>query len=148
VGTALRDGRRLIMVVGGMESIAARRDEAQRLLDFGFQQFRPFDVFEQGDAVAEARVWGGEERWVGLVTTQAFKIALSSKEQDTVEVKLDYNGPLLAPVKKGVEVGKVRVVVDGKTVAETPVITAGEVPAIDSMWKKAFDSVLIMTFGG
>lgn len=148
VGTALRDGRRLIMVVGGMESIAARRDEAQRLLDFGFRQFRPFDVFEQGDVVAEARVWGGDERWVNLVTTQSFKIALSSKEQDTVEVKLDYDGPLLAPVKQGVEVGKVRVVVDGKTVAETPVVTAGDVPAIQSMWKKALDSVLIMTFGG
>ena len=148
VGTAMRDGRRLIMVVGDMPSIAARREEAQRLLDWGFSQFRPFDVFEKGDVVASARVWGGTSRWVDLVTTQPFKIALSTKEQNTVEVKFDYSGPLMAPVKTGVEVGKVRIVVDGKTVAETPVVTASDVEAVDSMWQKALDSVLIMTFGG
>ncbi len=148
VGTAERDGRRLIMVVGGVESIATRRDEAQKLLDFGFRQFRPFDIFESGQQVANARVWGGTERWVGLVTKSDFKIALSPAEQQTAEIKLDYKGPLQAPVKQGTEIGKVRITVDGKTLAETPVFTAADVAANDSMWAKALDSVLIMAFGG
>jgi D-alanyl-D-alanine carboxypeptidase (penicillin-binding protein 5/6) len=148
VGTAERDGRRLIMVVGGVESIATRREEARKLLDYGFQQFRPFDVYESGQQVARARVWGGNERWVGLVTKSDFKIALSPAEQKTAEIKLDYKGPLLAPVKQGTEIGKVRVLVDGKTIADTPVFAVNDIAATGSMWWKALDSVLIMTFGG
>lgn len=148
VGTAERDGRRLIMVVGGVESIAVRREEAQKLLDFGFSQFRPFDVFEAGQQIGNARIWGGTERWVGLVIDRDFKIALSPAEQKTAEIKLDYKGPLMAPVKQGTEVGKVRILVDGKTMADSPVFVSEDVVATDSMWTKALDSVLIMTFGG
>ena len=147
VGTAMRDGRRLIMVVAGMETPSARKEESQKLLEFGFRQFKPIDVFEAGETVATARVWGGEQRWVDLVTVEAFKIALSAKEQDTVEVKLNYTGPLMAPVEKGARIGTVRILVDGKTVAETPVVTSDAVAPITSMWTKAFDSVLIMVFG-
>lgn len=148
VGSAMRDGRRLIMVVAGMETLAARREEAQKLLDYGFRQFKSIDVFEEGETVAEARVWGGEERWVDLIATEAFKIALAPKEQENVEVKLNYTGPLMAPVEKGAKIGTVRIIVDGKTVAETPVVTAEAVMARNSMWYKALDSVLIMIFGG
>ncbi len=148
VGTAMRDGRRLIMVVAGMETPVARREEAQKLLDFGFRQFKTVDVFDANETVATARVWGGESRWVDLLTVEPFKIALSAKVQETVEVKLSYDGPLMAPVEKGADVGKVRVLVDGKTVAETRVITAESVKPISSMWYKALDSVLIMVFGG
>ncbi len=148
VGTATRDGRRLIMVVAGMETPSARREEAQKLLDFGFRQFKAVDVFEKGEVVATARVWGGDKRWVDLVTVESFGIALSAKEQETVEVKLSYNGPLIAPVKQGAQIGSVRLIVEGKVVAETNVITAGSVEPITSMWYKALDSLLIMVFGG
>ncbi len=148
VGTAERDGRRLIMVIGGAESIAIRREEAQKLLDFGFRQFRPFDVYEKGQQIAQARVWGGSKRWVDLVATQDFRMALSPKEQETVQLKLDYTGPLLAPVKSGEVIGKIRMIIDGKTVGETPVATAESIDAVQSMWQKALDSVLIMAFGG
>jgi D-alanyl-D-alanine carboxypeptidase (penicillin-binding protein 5/6) len=148
VGTAERDGRRLIMVVGGVDSIALRREESQKLLDYGFSQFRTFDVYDSGQQIGNARVWGGVERWVGLITDREFKIALSPAEQKTAEIKLDYQGPLMAPVKQGTQVGKVRILIDGKTVADTPVFAANDVAATDSMWTKALDSVLIMTFGG
>jgi serine-type D-Ala-D-Ala carboxypeptidase (penicillin-binding protein 5/6) len=94
------------------------------------------------------RVWGGETRWVDLVTTKSFKVALSSLEQSTVEVKLDYTGPMLAPVKAGTTVGKVRIVVDGKTIADIDVVTSTSIGAVDSIWRKSLDSLLMMTFGG
>src|SRR4051812_21599663 len=40
VGTAVREGRRLIMVVAGLQSVAERKREAQKLLDYGFRQFK------------------------------------------------------------------------------------------------------------
>ena len=58
VGSAARDGRRLVMVIAGLKSINERKQEAQNLLDWGFRQFRPVDVFAKGDRVGSARVWG------------------------------------------------------------------------------------------
>jgi D-alanyl-D-alanine carboxypeptidase (penicillin-binding protein 5/6) len=65
VGTATRNSRRLIMVISGLASASDRKAEAQRLLDWGFQQFKQVDVFEKGENVAEARVWGGSEQSCG-----------------------------------------------------------------------------------
>lgn len=148
VGSALRDGRRLILVVAGLSTINDRKAEAQKLMDWGFGQFKVINVYGQGEIVSRARVWGGSEHWVNLVVHDAMKVALSPSEQDRVEMKMSYSGPLMAPVKAGSAVGTVRILVDGKPVADAPLEVAEDVPAVDSMWKKAWDSLLIMAFGG
>ncbi|WP_373504821.1 D-alanyl-D-alanine carboxypeptidase family protein [Aestuariivirga sp.] len=147
VGSADRDGRRLIMVIAGLKSINERKQEAQSLLDWGFRQFRGIDVYAKGDRVAKARVWGGTERTVDLLTNANVRVSLSAQEQELAEVKLAYTGPLMAPVEAGTEVGTVRFIVDGLTVADVGVVTASAVPADESMWSRALDSLYIMIFG-
>jgi D-alanyl-D-alanine carboxypeptidase (penicillin-binding protein 5/6) len=147
VGSAMRDGRRLIMVIAGLNSINERRQEAQSLLDWGFRQFRSIDVYAKGDRVGQARVWGGRGRHVDLLADAPVKVALTAQEQASADIKLVYKGPLLAPVTAGTEVGAVRFVVDGVTVAEVPVSTASAVEADPSMWSRALDSLFIMAFG-
>ena len=147
VGSAERDGRRLIMVIAGLKSLPERRAEAQNLLDWGFRQFRSVDVYAKGDRVGQARVWGGTRRNVPLLAAANVRLALTAAEQEMAEVKLAYNGPLMAPVEAGAEVGKVRFIIDGITVADVPVVTADAVSAETSMWSRALDSVFIMIFG-
>jgi len=65
-----------------------------------------------------------------------------------VELKLNYDGPLFAPVKAGTVVGKARVLVKGRPIAEIPVQTAIDIPADPSMVQKALDSLAMMVFGG
>lgn len=146
-GSAARDGRRLIMVIAGLKSVNDRKAEAQNLLDWGFRQFRSVDVYVKGDRVGQARVWGGKQRKVDLLAAANVRVALTAQEQEVAEVKLAYNGPLMAPVEAGKEVGKVRFIVDGITVADVPVVTASGVDADPSMWSRALDSVFIMIFG-
>ena len=78
----------------------------------------------------------------------SFSVALTKEERKTAEVKLNYKGPLLAPVKAGDEVGTVKVFIEGRAIAELPVMTAASVDPIESMWQKALDSAMIMVFGG
>jgi D-alanyl-D-alanine carboxypeptidase (penicillin-binding protein 5/6) len=148
VGTAARGNRRLILVVAGLTSAQERKEDAKALLDWGFRQYKQVDVFEAGEEVATARVWGGTSNWVPLVTREPFSIALTEEERKTVEVKLSYIGPLYAPVPAHSRAGHVRVYVRGKIIAELPVVTAAEVSTTDNMWEKAWDSTLIMIFGG
>ena len=146
-GSAARDGRRLIMVIAGLKSITDRKQEAQKLLDWGFRQFKPIEVFAKGDRVGRATVWGGTARAIDLVTSSHMQIALSPAEQAAVEMKLAYTGPLMAPVVAGTRVGSVRFMLDGVSLAEVPVETAGSVEENLSMWSRALDSVMIMVFG-
>ncbi len=148
VGSAVRDGRRLIMVIAGLDSVEQRRVEAQKLLDYGFNQFKTVSLYEAGETVARVRVWGGEARWVNLVVADAFKLSLAPFEQEKADIKVSYTGPLIAPIKSGDTVGRVHVLVDGKAVGDAPLQVSNDVPATPSMWHKAADSALIMLFGG
>jgi len=148
IGSAVREGRRLIVVVGGMKSRRDRAQETERLLDFGFRKFRPVRLFSAGDTVGQARVWGGEDPSVKLVTKKDILTLLSEEEQATAEVQLVYSGPLKAPIKAGTAIGVVRILSDGKLVYKAPVHTKNSVPATDSIWKKALDSALFMALGG
>ncbi|MCA0434070.1 MAG: D-alanyl-D-alanine carboxypeptidase [Proteobacteria bacterium] len=148
VGTAQREGRRLVLVIAGLPTEADRKAEAAKMLDWGLSRYRTVQVYQTGDKVGEARVWGGNRDFVDLVTRDSFQVTLTPEERATAEVKLTYQGPLLAPVTAGTVVGKVRVTVEGKTIAELPVMTSTSVEPVNSMWEKAWDSAKIMIFGG
>lgn len=148
VGSAMRDGRRLVLVIAGAASLEERRREAQKILDWGFKQFRPIEVYSANDRVGRARVWGGETRWVDLVTRKDVRLMLSSIEQQKVTVDLRYNGPLMAPVKPGTQAGTIEFNLDGRTLAEYPLETSAEIDAVSSMWLRAWDSLVYMVFGG
>ncbi len=67
VASAVRGDQRLILVVSGLESKNDRQSEARRLLEWGFKSFKPFRLFDAGEKVSDALVWGGEKHYVPLV---------------------------------------------------------------------------------
>ena len=148
VGSASRDGRRLIVVVNGLRTAGERAAEARKLLDFGFRQFRSIELFEANETVGDARVWGGTSSWVRLVAREPVRVLLSEQEKPSARTEIVYRGPLIAPVSEGQEVGFMRLTIDGKVVSRVPVITGANVSASPDMWRKAMDSVMFMAFGG
>ena len=148
VGSAVRNERRLIIVVAGLKSGGERREEAQKLLDWGFRQFKPHIAFGAEEAVGQARVWGGTVGAVPLVTNRDVKLSLSAEESKLIKVEMAYKGPLIAPIKKDTELGRVRFIIQGKTIADMPLYASRDVAATDSNWKRAFDFILIMALGG
>jgi serine-type D-Ala-D-Ala carboxypeptidase (penicillin-binding protein 5/6) len=147
-GSAKRDGRRLIMVINGLSSGRERADEARKLLDWGFRQYRTVELYQAGDRVGRARVWGGSQRWVDLAAKDDVRLALSDEEKDGTTVEVAYDGPLMAPVEQGAEVGTVRFKVNGRVISESPLVTAEPIDAAAPMWSRAIDSVAYMIFGG
>ena len=67
VASADRNGRRLIMVLAGLESIRQRRQEGAALLEYAYREFQEYRVFQPGQTVAEAGVWQGALPKVPLV---------------------------------------------------------------------------------
>ena len=93
VGSANRDGRRLIVVVNGLSTAGERAAEARKLLDFGFRQFRSYELFEANETVGDARVWGGTSSWVRLVAREPVRVLLSEQEKPSARTEIVYRGP-------------------------------------------------------
>jgi D-alanyl-D-alanine carboxypeptidase (penicillin-binding protein 5/6) len=148
IGSAQRNGRRLILVISGLKSSAQRAEEAKRLLDYGFRLFRPVRLFAAGDTVGQARVWGGEVSTVRIVARQDITTLLSDDERAAAEAQLVYKGPLVAPIKAGQQIGHVRIFTEGKLVSSAPVYARDSVAVTDNIWSRALDSALFMAFGG
>ncbi len=105
--SATRNGRRLILVANGMNSIKDRDEETSKLLDWGFREFTNRQLFKAGDVVTDAEVWLGNASDVPLVIAKDVAITVPRSSAQGLDVKVVYNGPIPAPIDKGAEVAKV-----------------------------------------
>ena len=79
------------------------------MLDWGFKSFRPFRLFDQGQIVSDALVWGGTKHYVPLVGNGDIDIILPANATGKVAAEIVYQGPIKAPIKKGDEVAVLKV---------------------------------------
>ena len=107
VGSAQRDGQRIILVLNGMASTKDRADEGARLMEIGFREFRRYPLFKAGDTVASADVFGGAEKTVPLTVRMPVAITLQVDSRSGMKVAVHYAGPLQAPLAPDRQVGTV-----------------------------------------
>ncbi len=127
VASAARDGRRLILVVNGLNSQAQRKSEGMRLLQYGFREFDTYKLLQANQVVAAAQVYGGKKSEVPLVVQTPVTRVMSVDARQHMKVTVDYNAPLKAPLRAGVEVGKLTINVPGSNPTVVPVYTADAV---------------------
>jgi D-alanyl-D-alanine carboxypeptidase (penicillin-binding protein 5/6) len=114
--SAMRGGRRLILVVNGLPSMRARAEESERLLEWGFREFDNVVIFRAAETVEEAPVWLGERATVPLVAGRDLVLTLPRQWRRSLQARVRYEAPIPAPVAKGQELG--RLVVSGQGVPE------------------------------
>jgi D-alanyl-D-alanine carboxypeptidase (penicillin-binding protein 5/6) len=112
-GSVIRDGRRLILVVNGLESAQSRANESQRLIEWGFREFANFALFRAGETVDEANVWLGTEAKVPLIVERDLVLTLPRRARRTAKVKLVYTAPVPAPISNGAEIAKLVITAPG-----------------------------------
>ncbi|MFP5469265.1 MAG: D-alanyl-D-alanine carboxypeptidase family protein, partial [Alphaproteobacteria bacterium] len=100
-GSAERNGRRLIVVVTGLESDKRRGIEAERLLTLGFNDFETYTLLSAGQKLEDADVWLGEADKIPLVAGKDIRVTLPRAARKSMQAKLVYQAPLAAPVVKG-----------------------------------------------
>ena len=146
VGSAVRDGQRLIMVIAGTKSEKERSEESRKLLDWGFRAFERVSLFGKGEVVGEARVFGGAERSVGLVSKTPVDLLLLRGSRDQIKAQIVYQGPVRAPIEAGQPIGIVKITAGEGLSREAPLFAASEV-AVGSMSQRAFDAMQEIVLG-
>ena len=146
VATAIRDDRRVITVMAGLQSAGQRRTEGERLLEYGFREFQEYRVFTPATPVADADVWQGVSPKVPLVVMDTVGVTLSREARKGLVVKLSYPSPLPAPIAAGQQVGQVEVSAPGMAPYRVPLVTAAAV-ARAGMLARATGSLSYMIWG-
>jgi D-alanyl-D-alanine carboxypeptidase (penicillin-binding protein 5/6) len=116
VGSAVRNGRRVIVVVSGLSSMNARGQESERVLDWAYRAFDDVTVARKGTAIDQAPVWLGAQGVVPVSTEKDAVVTLPRGAKRHMKVAAIYDSPVKAPVIAGEKVGMLQVIVaDGPT---------------------------------
>ena len=146
VASAEQNGRRLILVINGLNSKRERAREARKLMTFGFRNFQRDLLVEAGQQVAELPVWHGDEATVKVTTKQRFDIVTPRSGRRKMVATVTYENPVLAPIKAGDKLGKLRVTLPGLVPQEVDLVAAEDIDK-GNIVGRAIDSLIYMMVG-
>ena len=128
-GTAEQKGRRIMLVVAGLPSMAARTDESIRMMRWGFEAWRAQPLFRANRIVAHIPVQLGKETRIDAVAPRNLALALPAKQTTRYKLVVRYYGPVRAPIKKGTEVAQLVAKFSDGSEQVMPLIAARSVAA-------------------
>jgi D-alanyl-D-alanine carboxypeptidase (penicillin-binding protein 5/6) len=135
LGSAVRDGRRLVMVIAGAPSPQIRNETARRLIEWGFDNFTSRELLPADTRVGEAMVQNGSATSVPVLTETDVFANLPSGEGRKARLTLRYRGPIPAPIRQGDEVATLRIAIAGEQPHDVRLV-AGESVAKANAWQR------------
>lgn len=127
--SAEQGGRRIFMVVHGLDSMRQRAEETARLVEWAFQSFRNVKLASAGEVLAEAPVWYGDSDAVPLTVAKDLVATLPRGNQLEIQAKAAFEGPIQAPIAAGQQLGKLTVTSSGGT-TEVPLVAGAAVERV------------------
>ena len=105
VGSANRDGQRVVMVLNGMKSMKQRSSESRRLIDLMFREFKLYRFYEKDQPVERANVWLGTQSKIDLVLEEPLHLVMARSDRRKMKVTVNWNDPVPAPITAGQPIG-------------------------------------------
>jgi D-alanyl-D-alanine carboxypeptidase (penicillin-binding protein 5/6) len=126
--SARRGDQRLISVVMGSSSEKQRAEDSFALLNWGFRFFETHTVYAANAPIAQPPLWKGEVETLSLGLAEALLVTVPRGKYEQLQAAMDVPKELVAPFSKGQQVGTLRLTLDGKPVAERPLIALADAP--------------------
>jgi D-alanyl-D-alanine carboxypeptidase (penicillin-binding protein 5/6) len=142
VSSAERDGMRLISVVLGTKSPAARANESQALLNYGYRFYETQLLWEKGEIIAQTRVWKGTDENIDLIVNNSVYVTIPKGTADQLETRIEIPDQVIAPVSQETPIARATTIVGGETVAAADLYSAITVPE-GSLMQTTWDEVLL-----
>ena len=145
-GSAVRDGVRRTIVINGMESMAARASEGERMLRLAFQSFELKTVAPENVVLPDQKVWLGQERVVPVSLAEPMLIAGHKAAFDKAKTEIVLDRALQAPIAKGDRVGRLVVTLEGRDPVDAPIIAEATVKKL-GFFGRAIDGLSALISG-
>ena len=141
VGSAKQGDRRVVFVLSGLDSVSRRAEEAEAVVNWSFRNFVERKVANAETPIAQAKLWMGAQKTVGLVPEGDLTLLFPILGAQDVQAEVVYQGPINAPVAKGQQLAELVIKPEGLPEIRRPLVAAEDV-AIGGFL------VRLMTVGG
>lgn len=143
IASAKREKRRLLSVVLGAKSDAARAMESQKLLNFGFQFYETVKLYSANQAVSKLRLYKGTRSEVKTGFIGDLHVTVPRGTGKRIQAQMISQQPLLAPIKRGQQLGTLRLTVDGQAAGDYPLLALETIP-VAGILGRGWDNILLM----
>ena len=126
-----RNGRRLIAVGSGFETKNSRSRQSSKLLIYGLTNFDLVEISKKNDPIASVDVWLGKNNSVKVYTKENIYKTIKKGQKKKIKVKIIYEGPIEAPIKKDQVLAKLKIIYDEDQIGEYDLLALEEVKKVN-----------------
>ena len=141
-----RNNRRIVSILAGAESTEARASESSKLLNWSLQAFDTPKLYNGGEVISQVKVYKGSTKAVDIGFLDDVYITIPHDTGKNVKPILETLQPVLAPIEKGQVLGKLKVMKDGKIIAEKDVVALTSVE--EGSWLRRMWDAIVLWFKG
>lgn len=123
VVSAQQDGRRIFLAMSGLADEKERLEETRRIVDWGLTAFEKRHLFEKGEAIGTASVYGGSLSGVDLTVSEPVNVLVPVNNPERLSARIVYRWPLNAPIEAGYNAGTLRIFSGENLLREVPLYT-------------------------
>ena len=146
VASAERDGRRIILVLHGLDNASERSRESERLMEWAFREYNNYALFKAGDVVDNARVWLGDKDTVPLTVEEELTVTMNRQARKSMTAKVVYNEPVPAPIIKGTPVAQLVISAPEMETVTVPLVATEDI-AQPGLFKRLTSAIDYLVFG-
>ena len=139
VGSAVDNDQRLIVALNGCKTGSERAEDARKLLLWGFRSLEPRTLFDAGETIGTAPVYGGAPHEVPVAAAQKVKVFLPRGSGERLQGKIVFDGPLVPPIRKGAVIARLKLM-RGQALALDIPLEAKEDVAVGSLPRRSLDA--------
>jgi D-alanyl-D-alanine carboxypeptidase len=145
VASAEKNGVRLFLAMSGLAADKERTEEAVRVLQWGQTAFERRTLFQPGETIGAASVYGGTQSSIGLTSPNPVEVFVPVNNPDRLTARIVYRWPLRAPVVQDQPVGELRILAGERLLSKVPLITTAAVEK-GTLRQQAWDALIELLF--
>ncbi|MGF6600594.1 D-alanyl-D-alanine carboxypeptidase (penicillin-binding protein 5/6) [Paraburkholderia sp. GAS448] len=135
--------RRLVSVMMGEQKEHDRVQDSLKMLNYGYTAYDALRLYKAGQVIETPRVYKGTQDKVKIGVKGDQYITVPKGLGDKVKPQIERMDPLIAPIADGQQVGTVKLVADGNTLAQFPIVALQAVPQAGVVGR-VWDSLVLM----
>ncbi len=141
-----KNDRRLIAVASGFQTKNSRSSESLKLLNWGFRNTNTFEVSKKNTSIFELDTWLGKKNKIKAVTKADYYITINKKDIRNLNVVLEYDGPIVAPVQKGEKIANLIITNKDEIIKTLPLYAAEDLKKVN-FFKSLVTSINYLIWG-
>ena len=138
--------RRLISVISGIDTKQKRTNTSLKLLNWGYRNTDTFEISKANETPFKIKAWLGKTKTIDGITKDDVYVTLSKRDSRKLKVFIDYNGPIVAPIKKDQEIAKLKIFKDQELLKEITIYSSQDLKKVNFIMS-IFNSLNYLIWG-